>query len=69
MILAGILLKIGGYGLVRLAWPLAPPVPTTGRGSSRFSGSSAFFTAPWWPWPRLDFKKLVAYSSVSHMAT
>src|SRR5262249_25026176 len=24
MILAGILLKIGGYGLVRLAWPLAP---------------------------------------------
>ena len=24
MILAGILLKIGGYGLIRLAWPLAP---------------------------------------------
>ena len=24
MILAGVLLKIGGYGLIRLAWPLAP---------------------------------------------
>ncbi len=67
MILAGILLKIGGYGLIRLAWPLAP--------AARFSW--AYFVAALGVFSILygalvamaqtDFKKLVAYSSVSHM--
>ena len=53
MILAGVLLKIGGYGLIRLAWPLAP------AGALRAVriwwpcwASSASSTAPWWRWPR-----------------
>ena len=52
MILAGILLKIGGYGLIRLAWPLAPAGRTTGLISWPHWVSSASSTVPWWPWPR-----------------
>jgi NADH-quinone oxidoreductase subunit M len=67
MILAGILLKIGGYGLIRLAWPLAPvgaaqlawPVAVLGVVSIVYGALAAM--------AQTDFKKLVAYSSVSHM--
>jgi NADH-quinone oxidoreductase subunit M len=67
MILAGILLKIGGYGLVRFAWPLAPagafdwayPVAALGVFSIIYGALVAM--------AQTDFKKLVAYSSVSHM--
>jgi NADH-quinone oxidoreductase subunit M len=67
MILAGILLKIGGYGLIRLAWPLAPAgaydwsiwVACLGVFSILYGALVAM--------AQTDFKKLVAYSSVSHM--
>jgi NADH-quinone oxidoreductase subunit M len=67
MILAGVLLKIGGYGLIRLAWPLAPAgayyfsyfVATLGVVSIIYGALAAM--------AQTDFKKLVAYSSVSHM--
>jgi NADH-quinone oxidoreductase subunit M len=67
MILAGILLKIGGYGLIRLAWPLAPAgaydwsiwVAALGVFSILYGALVAM--------AQTDFKKLVAYSSVSHM--
>ena len=67
MILAGVLLKIGGYGLVRLAWPLAPVgafewsylVAAIGVVSIIYGALAAM--------AQTDFKKLVAYSSVSHM--
>ncbi len=67
MILAGVLLKIGGYGLVRLAWPLAPGgaydysyfVAALGVFSILYGALVAM--------AQTDFKKLVAYSSVSHM--
>ncbi|SIO65617.1 NADH dehydrogenase subunit M [Singulisphaera sp. GP187] len=67
MILAGVLLKIGGYGLIRLAWPLAPlgaiefawPVAILGVVSILYGALVAM--------AQTDFKKLVAYSSVSHM--
>jgi len=67
MVLAGVLLKIGGYGLVRLAWPLAPagadaysmPVACLGVFSILYGALVAM--------AQTDFKKLVAYSSVSHM--
>jgi NADH-quinone oxidoreductase subunit M len=67
MILAGILLKIGGYGMVRLAWPLAPAgayfcAPFV-AGLGVFSIIYGALTAM----AQTDFKKLVAYSSVSHM--
>ncbi len=67
MILAGVLLKIGGYGLIRFAWPLAPvgaydlsmPVAVLGAFSIIYGALAAM--------AQTDFKKLVAYSSVSHM--
>ena len=67
MILAGVLLKIGGYGLVRLAWPLAP------AGAYYFSyyvaalGVFSIIYGALAAMAQTDFKKLVAYSSVSHM--
>jgi len=67
MILAGILLKVGGYGLIRLAWPLAPVgayemswfVAVLGVISILYGALAAM--------AQTDFKRLVAYSSVSHM--
>ncbi len=67
MILAAVLLKIGGYGLIRLAWPLAPlgaldwsyVVAAVGVFSILYGALAAMAQS--------DFKKLVAYSSVSHM--
>lgn len=67
MILAGILLKIGGYGMIRMAWPLAPGgaqelayfVALVGVVSIIYGALAAM--------AQTDFKKLVAYSSVSHM--
>jgi NADH-quinone oxidoreductase subunit M len=67
MILAGVLLKIGGYGMIRLAWPLAPAgaldwsyiVAALGVFSILYGALAAM--------AQTDFKKLVAYSSVSHM--
>ncbi|AMV36528.1 NuoM family protein [Planctomyces sp. SH-PL62] len=67
MILAGVLLKVGGYGLIRLAWPLAPAgafdwsyvVAALGVFSILYGALAAM--------AQTDFKKLVAYSSVSHM--
>ena len=61
------MLKIGGYGLIRLAWPLAPlgaiefayPVAVLGVFSILYGALVAM--------AQTDFKKLVAYSSVSHM--
>ncbi len=67
MVLAGVLLKIGGYGLIRLAWPLAPagahdwayPVAALGVFNILYGALAAM--------AQTDFKKLVAYSSISHM--
>jgi NADH-quinone oxidoreductase subunit M len=67
MILAGILLKIGGYGLIRLAWPLAPAgAYDCSYGVAALAVFSILYGALV-AMAQTDFKKLVAYSSVSHM--
>jgi NADH-quinone oxidoreductase subunit M len=67
VILAGVLLKLGGYGLVRFAIPLFPDAAHTYApvivGLSLIAiiyGAIVALVQP-------DLKKLVAYSSVSHM--
>ena len=50
VILAGVLLKMGTYGLVRFAFPLFPDAAASSRRGSRCSRSSASSTARWWRW-------------------
>jgi NADH-quinone oxidoreductase subunit M len=67
MILAGVLLKIGGYGLVRLAWPLAPIGAFEWSYAVAAIGVISIIYGALAAMAQTDFKKLVAYSSVSHM--
>ncbi len=67
VILAGVLLKMGSYGLVRFAFPLFPeaalafaPLLATLSVIAIVYGALVAMVQP-------DMKKLVAYSSVSHM--
>ncbi|MCA9119335.1 MAG: NADH-quinone oxidoreductase subunit M [Planctomycetales bacterium] len=67
MILAGVLLKMGGYGIIRICYPICPAggyelafvVCTLGVVSMVYGAFAAM--------AQTDFKRLVAYSSVSHM--
>ncbi len=67
MILAGVLLKMGGYGIIRICYPICPDagydlswfVCTIGVLSMVYGAFAAM--------AQKDFKRLVAYSSVSHM--
>ena len=67
MILAGILLKVGGYGLIRLAWPLAPAGAHDWAYFVAALGVFSILYGALVAMAQTDFKKLVAYSSVSHM--
>ena len=67
VILAGVMLKMGTYGLVRFAFPLFPiaaqlfaPILATLAVVGIIYGALVAMVQP-------DMKKLVAYSSVSHM--
>jgi len=67
VLLAGVLLKVGGYGLFRIAYSIFPdaamelaqPVAILGMISIVYGGLVAM--------AQNDIKKLIAYSSVSHM--
>ncbi len=67
MILAGVLLKMGGYGIVRICYPICPfgaydlafVVCLIGVVSMIYGAFAAL--------AQTDFKRMVAYSSVSHM--
>ncbi|HET7816068.1 MAG TPA: NADH-quinone oxidoreductase subunit M [Sphingomicrobium sp.] len=68
VILAGVLLKMGGYGFIRFSLPMFP------EGSAMFvpfvfvlSGIAVVYTSLV-ALVQQDMKKLIAYSSVAHMA-
>ena len=67
MVLAGVLLKVGGYGLLRLAWPLAPAGAYDYSYLAAALGVFSILYGALVAMAQTDFKKLVAYSSVSHM--
>lgn len=67
VILAGILLKMGGYGFIRIAFPLFPGAVAMYQPLFITLGTIAVVYGAWVAMVQPDVKKLVAYSSVSHM--
>ncbi|KAA3642237.1 MAG: NADH-quinone oxidoreductase subunit M [Chloroflexi bacterium] len=67
MILAGVLLKLGGYGFLRLVLPLYPEQANAAAGVLVFLAVAAIIFGAFAAYGQRDFKRLVAYSSVNHM--
>jgi len=67
MILAGVLLKMGGYGIIRIAMPLCPYGMQYAAYALVAIGAFSIIYGAFAALAQTDFKRLVAYSSVSHM--
>ncbi len=67
MILAGVLLKLGAYGFLRLVLPLYPAEAAKYAGALGFLAVMAIIFGAFASYGQDDFKRLVAYSSVNHM--
>jgi NADH-quinone oxidoreductase subunit M len=67
MILAGVLLKLGAYGFLRLVLPLYPEQAHQYAGVLALLATLAIILGAFAAWGQRDFKRLVAYSSVNHM--
>ncbi len=67
IILAGVLLKLGAYGFLRLVLPLYPVESARYAGWLAFLAVMAIIFGAFAAYGQKDFKRLVAYSSVNHM--
>jgi NADH-quinone oxidoreductase subunit M len=67
MILAGVLLKLGAYGFLRLVLPLYPVESHQYAGVLALLATLSIIFGAFAAWGQKDFKRLVAYSSVNHM--
>ncbi len=67
MILAGVLLKMGGYGIIRICYPICPAGGYELSNVVCFLGALSMVYGGFAALAQKDFKRLVAYSSVSHM--
>ena len=67
VILAGILLKTGAYGLIRFAVPLFPAAAAQVAPLMMALGAAGVLYGAVLAFAQTDFKRLVAYSSVAHM--
>ena len=67
VILAGVLLKMGAYGLLRIALPLAPQAAVDYIPLMLVLGVVSILYGSTICLAQRDLKKLVAYSSISHM--
>ena len=67
VLLAGVLLKMGGYGFFRIAYPIFPLGAQWFAGAMAILGMINIVYGAFVALAQTDFKRLVAYSSVSHM--
>ena len=67
VLLAGVLLKMGGYGFFRIAYPIAPAAAQWAGWGMAGLGMINIVYGAFVAMAQTDFKRLVAYSSVSHM--
>lgn len=62
MLLAGILLKLGGYGLLAWVWFQGPNLALIGWGAFSLGYAAAVATG------QIDLKRMIAFTSIGHMA-
>ena len=67
VILAGILLKMGTYGLLRISYPILPDATVSFSWFLALMGVINIIYGAFCAMAQTDLKKLVAYSSISHM--
>ena len=67
VVLAGILLKIGGYGFLRIAYPIFPEQAIHYASLIACLGAVSIVYGAYNALAMKDLKKMIAYSSVSHM--
>ena len=67
VILAGVLLKMGGYGFLRFSLPMFPDASHLFQPAMFVLAVVAIVYTSLVAWRQTDMKKLIAYSSVAHM--
>jgi NADH-quinone oxidoreductase subunit M len=67
VILAGVLLKMGTYGMLRISFPVFPDAMRAYSFELALLGVISMVYGALVAMAQTDFKKLIAYSSVSHM--
>ncbi|NVN98188.1 MAG: NADH-quinone oxidoreductase subunit M [Geobacteraceae bacterium] len=67
VILAGLLLKTGAYGLIRFGYPLFPEAARACGPLLMTLAVVGILYASWVAYAQTDMKRLIAYSSIAHM--
>jgi NADH-quinone oxidoreductase subunit M len=67
VILAGVLLKMGTYGIIRISYPIFPDITRELMWYIGLFGMINIIYGALVAMAQKDFKKLIAYSSISHM--
>lgn len=67
VILAGVLLKLGAYGMLRISFPIFPDAMIHFSWYLALLGVISMVYGALVAMAQTDFKKLIAYSSISHM--
>jgi NADH-quinone oxidoreductase subunit M len=67
VVLAGVLLKMGGYGFLRFSLPMFPDASQLFQPAMFVLAVIAIVYTSLVAWRQTDMKKLIAYSSVAHM--
>ncbi|MDX2480468.1 MAG: NADH-quinone oxidoreductase subunit M [Desulfuromusa sp.] len=65
--LAGLLMKTGVYGMIRFAFPLFPTAAEKSLPILAVLALIGLFYAAWIAYLQTDIKRIVAYSSISHL--